>query len=615
MEHHLMGLNACDLVEDTHVLAPCRVVPHGEKHAAIIRKADREVLVVPVHLAGLMTSFSQGNSFSEKFEEYVEDHGLSGAERASLRDGFFRMLEAGWIHNDKSLLRLFRDKSTGKAGSSNTLPVETLGIPTSGRPDTLSRTLQSYAEYLERSRREVTIWVVDGSKESGVSAKYREQLRALQASFKHGIRYVGLEERKAFGNLLVSEGGFDPGLIDFALFASGQKLGAYGAGRNTLLLLQAGRKWISCDDDVLFRFATHPKRKDRIGFFSLRGPVDCFFSEDRRELEEGCRWEDVEVIGEYESVLGKNAQEVLRKYEKWDISHLSEPVLERLLREDARVTNAYVGIAGDPGVHWNFYLLCMGGLTFENMCKDRKAFARALKTVQRLQVSQCLHLGDGSAAAGWCYGLDASVLLPPCLPCGRGEDTLFALIHWMTDLRSLAAHLPFAPYHLRGEPRAFFDETQSVLIPGVVPSFSDLLFQLFHMVPNPSSEDVAERMRGLGRFLQDFCAVDLETFRGRVLELALRRASTFTLYLSRLLEERNAQPDFWAESVEAFIHHQQKLFEGTVDVIPLDWPERERGPKGCLQEMRDLMSRFGDLLVAWPEIFEIARNLKGGFKI
>jgi hypothetical protein len=132
-----------------------------------------------------------------------------------------------------------------------------------------------------------------------------------------------------------------------------------------------------------------------------------------------------------------------------------------------------------------------------------------------------------------------------------------------------------------------------------------LLVRSFRPCPVPSSPEV--ELPALGRYLVALASAAPADFDALVRRLWAAELSAYTLRLEQLLVHFQGEPLYWAEDVEAVLEAAGEQAEASPGLEIIDLP---KGGEGQAGRVLSLVRRFGELLIAWPALVEIARRLQ-----
>ena len=206
-------------------------------------------------------------------------------------------------------------------------------------------------------------------------------------------------------------------------------------------------------------------------------------------------------------------------------------------------------------------------------------------------------------------GLDHRELLPPFFPVLHAEDFIYGAVLWQTVGHAFLGHPPLAVRH---EPRP----GKGILKPSdlggdqhaVIFEFAHLIRRIILRFQRGDSGLPAMRMKALGGFLTSIGEQEPEDFLDFIHGHILEHESGKLDHLETELREDVESPDFWREDLETYITHVREALTHEDFDIPFDL-KSERSDEANRILMRELFTRYGRLLQAWPEIVAVAREV------
>ena len=145
--------------------------------------------------------------------------------------------------------------AAGSGSAETPVRLDAIGIPTAGNEARLRRVITTFAHNAREHGRPVTITVSSNSP-PGRAADTAALIESLAKAESFGITLLDDEERLRMGDTLAQKAGVDPAIARFALSDPHGAGFACGANRNALLLRNAGRPYLSLDDDMACEMST-----------------------------------------------------------------------------------------------------------------------------------------------------------------------------------------------------------------------------------------------------------------------------------------------------------------------------------------------------------------------
>lgn len=482
-----------------------------------------------------------------------------------------------------------------------------LAIPTKDRPGTLEGALNAWRSALGAGDGSIingtgfpAIMVSDDSVNE--ASPTQAVVRSFAASYTGSTLFLDHAARIALAEALVPAGGR---AAAFALGLEGGPAGLsrYGAARNMILLASAGRAVALADDDMLPDFRTHPDASSGLALSSEPDPTVIRPFADRRELEDWLALAEGKVESPHPLILGRSAREVLLESGQIDLGKADASLLESALGSESRIAALCFGTWGDSGIPANHYLLALRGLVDPRAPEvyESSNYEAAISGRMIFRSTLCTTIG-GKAFMGGHIALDARSLLPPFGPCGKGEDGLWGFSLGIFHQELMIAYPSTAMLHVPPDARSstrgealrwdlWLNETLRVLL-GLLAS---------------RHENGEAAYTALGGRLRAIASGPLPAFRSALAEASARSIVARIILLERTLGEHNGEPAVWAADMEAAITALTSRLEAPRFWLPREFESLE--PYQAETVLAGHCVRFGELLQAWPGLFESASRL------
>jgi amino acid adenylation domain-containing protein len=453
-----------------------------------------------------------------------------------------------------------------------------LAIPTALRPVELRRAVSSFADHLKEHRCDVPIVIFHSPRRA---AEQDEVQAAVRAGSAEAI-YVGLSQKLTLAKELRRISKVPPELLDLALFDPLKAGVATGANRNAALLWAAGKRFLSCDDDITAEFFAHPASQPGAVLqpcIASSDPCDYFVPAD-----EAYRLH----VGDPRLPSGGLPSALT---EIWDAA--------KALGTPAPLV--FLGLSGDCGwaAPFGFYGVPLGYLqlapsTLTRLATTRERWREVVTSRSMLRVVSRPQLSRGAPGMSFAVGIDASEELPPFVPVGRGQDLIFCSM--VERLRGApSVHLPLAVAHRPPSGRRFREGELWRAASSL--DLCRTFFALLEILPAGST--LAE----LGRFLEDAAAGDFE---GVVRAGWRLQADRLCGEARRYVEANRELPLWWRDDLLSYCDRTEQVAASDEPLQVLDAGSNDSAES--IARARLLVQRYGALCGAWPALLRAARD-------
>jgi hypothetical protein len=491
-------------------------------------------------------------------------------------------------------------------GTAAPSPIRVVGMPTHNQPGVLVRGLRSYIENVLAHDRRVEFVVLDDSTDRGAREANLANLRRLRARYGVDIAYAGPGEKAAFA-LRLARKGLARATLEFALAGRTGTGRTTGANRNALLLHTVGEPFLSADDDTVCTPAPAPECRAGLRVTSDE-PTELWFPEDPAPLQPPAPGPCVLAL--HEAMLGRSVEDCVRHQGPTEIAldSMTSTFRCRLERGCRSILATWMGLAGDLGTpHLPSFLIRQTGRTRERLLRSERLYRAVMTHRQAVRSASRATITDAGSWMTTVTAYDHRDLLPPFLPLGRGQDTLFGALLDAIAPSSYVAYLPYTVVHRPELPR--LRELQARHLR--VHLFHAVLFCVGSLAGTVMPRDRAAALRAVGRHLHDFgskmTALEFEHF---IRHRAHERSMEDLANCAELLRHFGCRPTYWARDLRAYMSLRQEAMASEDFAVPWDlacpgWSRTE-----ILAPTQEIIRCYGELLVAWPEMIEVTKQLQ-----
>ncbi|HUP58098.1 MAG TPA: hypothetical protein VM598_11640 [Bdellovibrionota bacterium] len=528
---------------------------------------------------------------------------MTAAERPVIRSVLDKLVGQGLLIPASRLWSLLPpEREAPGLAAAAAAPVTTVAIPTCGRPIQLKRLLESLLADRSVIARRPRVLVVDDSRDDQARSANLEVVRAL-ADGPLQLSYADREDRARFARELSRVSGVPEAVARYALLGDEAARNTVGATRNSILLATLGELIVSMDDDM------------HLGFFPLQ---DSEFSltisgSDRRysarrigSLEEfgelSRDLQPLDFIGAFEGLLGRTLHDVLRspggEKARPTFDQVSPEILDCVQSDAARVTSAFMGAAGRPGIGGRDQFLFHSGQKLASITRSRSLFERSLLQPVMIAGPDRQFVSRAGVSMMGIAGLDNRLDLPPFLPVWVGEDDFFGKLHAVCDRYALRAYLPYSMLHHPD----FAPESWDQFWEGTVSfNVNGLLIALLDRLASSSLVEV-------GAFLAEIADLGLPALEELMREIRVKHMrSRYARYEEHREKNMGNAPDFYHAALEELGKRIRRTLESSEISVPSEF--RGDSVPASMRRLQALIRATSALLASWGALVDGAKAL------
>ncbi len=569
-----------------------RIVPHS---LALVLDQCRNFRTLEQHAQNCAGVFRQLNPTTETTTESIIRH-----IAALVADGF--------LISEKAVLAECRVSEEPSA------KIASIGVVTKDRTEALDRCLRSYIENSKNYGRADEFVVVDDSEGLQAQTRNRERLLSLKREYEVDISYAAREEKLRFAKALTSEGGFDPALLDFALIDSGDYEFSCGKNRNALFLHTVGDLVFSSDDDAVCQIAVPPEPEYEYEQ-EPRGqpltPVEFWFFNNREEAINSANFVEEDLLAAHERLLGRSLGDSLAEFDDVSLLSLDRPVshyLQSVKANDGRILVTLTGMIGDSGIRVPVTHRVLSRSSRLRLIESKETYLIGRSSRETMRVATHACVSHQTWFVSTALGYDNRDLLPPFFPVLRGVDGIFSATFGRCYEYGYVADIPYAILHAPRRPNTYDHNAVLESARGITMNALVVTCLNSHQFW-PSLNDTAERMRTLGRHLVQVGSMKLRDFEEFIRMHLLREHANAMVNLEQDLADYGNAPAYWAHDVKEYLAEWRTSLLKPDYIVPRDLREA-RGLEQARESSRQLMSQFGTLLLNWPDIVQLAHQLR-----
>jgi|GEM_PF-1560694 len=547
--------------------------------------------------ASLLARFQHANSLTTTVESFIDDFGLSQAERQILLTDVSDLLAQGWLVEPSKLVN-----ASPAQPEHQPVAVERILMATRNRGVAMPQTVAAWMKSAQEFGRSPA-WHICDTTDHADEAQTAKQHLISSARDHHaaGLNLYSTHTVREQALALAKHSGVDPALCRFALLAEPFSGFTLGASHNALLLANAGHPLVIIDDDVWPRFHLPENANEglTVGDISLQNKLQRFPSRER--LLAKLPLLSVDALALHEKWLGHSGLAALQTNSvDWASSTCTSLMLKRLLGDSPRIRVTKSGYVGDdtigfPSVLTSLLQTAEKGVPFELESRE------ALGMVSRANIASCKGL------VGLHFGLDAREILPPFMPVHRGSDSLGGIFINSLIPDALGLDLPLATWHDPSPARPPYPSLAQWLKEGdLIPNFSSMMRVMLKLASLPKHAGTAEtRFYHLGRAFQELGKLQSGDFINAYRKIVWQNTSSKLIACRAHLNDPRVL--LYADWME------QRLMDDAI--IPGQLRSLGIGSLPALAEhIQSLCHWYGRLLEAWPSLWKSSLQMGGRVK-
>ena len=483
--------------------------------------------------------------------------------------------------------------------------ISTLGIVTANRPAAVQRCIASYIEHLQQHGRTPRLFIIDDSRRQEDATATKRIVTGAGRTYGGAIRYIGVRE-KADARRILERAGIDRPTIDFGLPARGHGF-APGANRNHLLLATAGDLLLTADDDTVCD-TWSGSDDDSVAFAGQADPRRFEFFANRRQALAATQRTGVDLLGGHEQVLGRSLSDIAASAQSTTLDTACDHIVAGLkLKHDGyqvRVTSS--GLAGDSAMRSPYRLLFSPTTTHHWTTIDERTFTRALTRRETRRFARRTTVTHQAATMMYSAGIDNRTVTPPFNPIGANEDGLFGVMLRLMAPTAFLAHIPVGIVHDSNRPSAY-DRPHMPCVSET--RIADLTIALLHewTMTSAAMATPRARLKSLGKHLVALADMPVDECAARVVAASLNLWQHERTRLDELIAATPGLPAFWLRTLDKYRATFLRNAADPTFFIPIE-VKRTDSPGRGFRRLQMSLGSLGRLMIAWPEIWAIARR-------
>jgi hypothetical protein len=372
----------------------------------------------------------------------------------------------------------------------------------------------------------------------------------------------------------------------------------YGKPLNHALLLAAGERFVTIDDDVMLDTRAAPRGETGLELSSAHEDWDFYASD--ADIVETAQAAGVDPIAAHARWLGRKAGSLFAAHHPMPDDWAQTLEGDDLLRAGADSTILFTqnGTFGDPGSSlYPLHLFELGEAAYARLTRDEEHYRQNLRTRHNWRGRSRLRIAAHRLLTlTTLTGFDNRSLLPPTIPSLRNEDHLLGAVAQLAYPRSVMLDFPWALPHFRVPPKQWHALTDALPFRQDVPRF------VFEQVANLETRCHAAtpdaRLHWLAAHLRDLSQATDASLGSLLEEQLLDTRAAHRFALERELAARPNAPWYWRKDVEGLLLHPS-LSVTAGDVA---------GALASAGEVRATLANYARALDAWVDLWDHCRQ-------
>ena len=583
------------------ICADVEIFHLGQDVDLVDRSSNGSVRLLPSSLTSILSLCTTPRLLGDHARAIAEHVGRSEPKLiAAVELALDQLVEAGFLVTESQMAGdpLLAEDDGG---------IRSIGFVTSDHVPELRRCVASYIENCRMYSPDVEYIVADDSADEAVRRHVREVLGDLSRPHHIPIRYLGLEEKMEYADLLIRRAGLDPALVEFALLPATFPGTTVGANRNWLLLHHAGTRFLSVDDDTVCDLVSPPGPEANICCTHARDVSDIRFFATVDELTATVEKTSMGLLAFHNQYLGKSLSNIVRRdTAAGRCLDCKDTSILHAVRDDAnRVVLTMNGLHGDCATSDPCWLWLVGP-SRRRLLASPEAYHTAFASRTQLEVKSCPTLAASPFCMSYTLGFDNRLVLPPFLPFDRNSDGLFGAIIRTAFEHAYMAHLPIAVAHRPAVERRFSPDGRWADC--FIRNLSDLFILILAEYQHLPAGDESKQLRALGQFLGSFAQLTSKAFQDSMRRCVRRQKAAFLQKAEEFIS-REASPDWWVQDARQYLNTVRANLAQSGHWIPVSLTSAFATTE-AIALVQNTFRMYGELLCRWSEFVEAAKALR-----
>ena len=479
-----------------------------------------------------------------------------------------------------------------------------VAVITNNRPDLLEKAVSSIAENSSIKDKNIPIHIFDDSIKNKTAANNISVLKKISEKYDIKTIYKGKKEKEEYLDLLESKikgAGIEREILEFAFYGRSELNIVKGGGgnRNAALLMLAGEKLITFDDDTQYKIVERRSYSRDIKISTESNP-EIDHSSSLKSISKHFRESETDIISYMTDLLGENCSSFLNANELKNSKDIYPPIWKIIEKKESNIKAVLGGIYGGKWFSSHY------GIPLYDREERNKSFRKNYSKIKKDPVSlllpENLTITRSSLFVTTAAGFDTADILPPFPPYSRNEDGIWAKIFLLLNRNSFIAHLPYAVFHETENKSSFTEkdfEKCSPEIGAVTALIIDYVFNKY--LENLRQPDY----NSLSKQILDFTKLSDDSFLSACHNIRMDYTAKLIERFENILDKYNRKPRDWANDVDKYIENLKKHSLDPLNALPGKMKEYF-GIEETIRLLKLCLEDYSSLLNHWPEIWKAA---------
>ncbi|QBQ53517.1 hypothetical protein [Nitrosococcus wardiae] len=582
----------------------CVVFPLPRRRLLLKSKRTDNRVVVSVEVFQILQLCRQFRTLEDHIAQIKKMNPALAERQSEISQVFNKFIEQHFMISAKDLVANLQYK--GRV--SHQTPLFGILVRTCDRPKQLARLVKSFAESESHHGRHYRYLVMDDSRSPENRAKNQIVVGEISKNHHLDIHYYGREEQQKRITTLISAFPEHQETIQW-LLGGHEEDTRFSGGRlwNYMLLLTAGKRFLTIDDDMICQTRLAPHHQNRLEISQRQREVQFFL--DRADLLARTTVSNIDPIEQSSEVLGCSIDKAIHhfsavKLQEQAFKDLGSDQIETL-HADSKILLTQCGVFGDPGTVSTSWIYELEGSARSQLVENLEAY-EILRASRHLWLgSSSFHFLPTTSLLSTLTGFDNQEMLPCTSPYFRNEDHLFGTLVKALYPSSVALEFPWGLLHLPEPERTWnqesLDKPENVGVLGFLADVAN------NSMGNCYANDSFQRLTFLAETYLGLADANEDVLTAGIEENLIHARVGKVNHLQTQLDTYQNQPPYWASDVKrlllagsnALVHREEQLI-----------PEVAAGSERAVQValVRTMLRQFASALKIWPLLWNFCKE-------